>query len=231
MAGKFLEDKIGVAGPVADAPLPESVRGAVEVLREFGRRAAREGLVLSTCGNASCRLNDDSILISGSGTELGMLEDCGLSLVRLSDGSHLSGTRPSSEHPLHRYTYEQRPEARFLLHYQSRSATVLACMAHPPANLDLIPEIPAYVKAVAYVPYATPGSDELARSIGQAFADPLVNIVQMQNHGQVVLAQTPEAAIQKALFFELAAWMHLKNPELLRIPEKEASLLRAMQAV
>jgi ribulose-5-phosphate 4-epimerase/fuculose-1-phosphate aldolase len=202
-----------------------------DVLIKLGHRARAEGLLLSTCGNASVRADTDRILISASGTELGLLERCDVALINIADGSASGGIRPSSEHPLHRYIYQRRPELEVILHCQSRAATVLACMENPPENLDLIPEIPAYVKAFRYVAYAPPGSDSLAREVAQAFSDPAVGIVQMQNHGQVVAARSAEAAIQKALFFELAAWMHLQNPELRRIPEAEAARLRAMKTV
>lgn len=200
-------------------------------LVEMGRRAHAEGLLLSTCGNASIRVNEDSILISGSGTELGLLEACATAMVSIQSGQTIGEVHPSSEHPLHRYIYQTRPGIRVVLHYQSRAATVLACAEDPPTNLDLIPEIPAYVKKFAYVPYAAPGSDLLALNTARAFEDPLVNIVQMENHGQVVVALSPAAAIQKALFFELAAWMHLQNPGLRRIPEADANALRNMKSV
>ena len=202
-----------------------------ETLLELARRAAREGLLVSTCGNASLRLDSDRMLISGSGTELGTLEACQLAVVEIEDGRVLDDIRPSSEHPLHRYIYRSRPETGVVLHYQSRAATVLAAMEDPPDNLDFIPEIPAYVKSFRYVPYATPGSERLARAVAAAFAEETVGVVQMQNHGQVVVARSPEAAVQKALFFELAAWMFLQEKNLRRIPAAEADLLRAMKSV
>ena len=41
---------------------------------EVGRAAAEEGLLISTCGNASLRLDAERIVISASGSELRCLE-------------------------------------------------------------------------------------------------------------------------------------------------------------
>ncbi len=114
-----------------------------------------------------------------------------------------------------------------MLHAQSRSATVLACHVDPPRDLNFIPEIPAYVRAHAYVPYAAPGSEALAASVTAAVTDPDVTIVQMVNHGQVVLGETWEKAIRRAVFFEHACWMALQGQPLRTIPHEDVLALRS----
>lgn len=192
----------------------------------FGRAAAAEGLLLSTCGNASLRVDDDHIAISGSGTELRDLAPEDIALVRLSDGAHVGGPKPSIELPMHAGVYRVRADAGAVLHSQSRAATVLACHEQPPRNLDFIPEIPAYVRKHVYVPYLSPGSGDLAGLVAEAFADPDVTVVQMQNHGQTFAGRTWTKTVRRAVFFELACWMALQSDALRTIPPADVELLR-----
>jgi ribulose-5-phosphate 4-epimerase/fuculose-1-phosphate aldolase len=114
-----------------------------DALLELAHRAAESGLLASTCGNASVRIGDERMLITGAGTSLATLTRADIAVVALADGAHLEGPCPSMETGFHRRAYVERPRAGAVLHCQSRAATVLACAAAPPANLDLIPEVPA----------------------------------------------------------------------------------------
>lgn len=198
----------------------------VNELIRFGRAAAEEGLLISTCGNASLRLDAERIVISASGSELRCLEAPQVAVVRIADGGHLEGPRPSLETDLHCAIYRVRPGVQAALHYQSRAATLLACQIDPPSDLNFIPEIPAYVRAHATVPYASPGSGDLARSVASALDDPDVTLIQMRNHGQVVVGATWTKAIRRAVFFELACWMASQGVALQTIPHADVLRLR-----
>jgi len=199
---------------------------SAEDLIEFGKAVAGGGLVESSSGNVSVRLDAERMLVSASGCELGALTREHVSVVALKDGSVMQGPEPSLERELHRRVYTVREAVQAVLHCQSRAATLLACREDPPANLDFIPEVPAYVRAHAYVPYATPGSEELADSVARAFEDPEVTVVQMRNHGQVIIGSTWRKAVRRAAFFELACWMAAHGEPLEAIPPDQAALLR-----
>jgi len=200
-------------------------------LVEFAREACKEKLFLSTSGNISLRIPGEKYLISGSGKELGKLKVTDVSLLGLADNKILNGPKPSSELNLHKMIYDKRKEAAAILHFQAKCATAIACMKNPPANLDFIPEIPAYVKSFAYVPYEFPGTVEFAESVARAFGNPKINLVQLQNHGQVVIGETPEIALRRAIFFELACCIFLRSPEPVLIPPAEAERLRKAYSV
>ena len=193
---------------------------AIAELLTFSHRAAASGLLSSTCGNASLRLGEDRLVITASGASLGLLTADDVAIVSLADGRHLDGPRPSMETGFHRRVYLARPAARAVLHAQARAATALACWAEPPANLDLIPEVPAYVRRHAYAPWAMPGSD--------ALADPEVTVVQLVNHGQVILGAHWEEVLRRGHFFELACHIALSGRPLRTIPPEDALALRAM---
>ncbi|MBI3926778.1 MAG: class II aldolase/adducin family protein [Armatimonadetes bacterium] len=179
-------------------------------LIRFGAEAFRARLIVSTCGNASLRLGS-AMLVTGSGSQLGKLRSADLSLVDLAEGTRLEGPVPSSESLLHRLIYLVRTEVGAILHCQSEAATCLACHPDPPEDLNFIPEVPVYVGRHAWVPYLEPGSPELAEAVKDQLQDPEIGVVQLRNHGQVVVGRDPAEALRRALFFERACGMALRG--------------------
>jgi len=183
-------------------------------------------LLTSTSGNASVRLGDDRMVVTAARSELGNLTPDDVTVLALDDGTILEGPEPSLESDLHRGVYRVRPGARSVLHCQSRYATLIACLENPPTDLDFIPEVPAYVRAHAYVPYATPGSQELAESVARALEDPEVTVAQLCNHGQVIVGANWQKTVRRGVFFELACWMATRGMPLRTISPAEVDLLR-----
>jgi len=203
-----------------------SATEAVDGLIEFGRAAARERLLVSTCGNASVRVDEDTIAISASGSELRALSPEDVSIVKLRDNESVDGPPPSMELGFHAGVYRARSSVGAVLHCQSPAATVWACHPNPPSALNFIPEIPAYVRKHVYVPYTSPGSTKLAEYVTEAFRDPEVTVVQMINHGQTIAGANWAKVVRRAAFFELACWMALQNEGLVTIPAPDVEILR-----
>jgi ribulose-5-phosphate 4-epimerase/fuculose-1-phosphate aldolase len=196
-------------------------------LIDLGRAVASAGLVMSTSGNVSVRLDRERMAVSGAGSDLAGLTPNDVSIVRIEDGTLFEGPQPSMEAKLHRAIYRVRTAAGAVVHCQSPAATLLACHEDPPVDLDFIPEVPAYVRAHAYVPYAPPGSDALAESVARALEDSDVTVVQLRNHGQVIVASSWRRAVRRGLFFEQACRMALHGSPLRTIPPGEAQALRS----
>ena len=205
---------------------PGSFEAASDALIQFGQAVLREQLSTSTCGNVSVRLDANRFVMSASGAAVGCLALDTLVIVALRDGVRLAGPKPSIEAELHRRAYLARPHVGAVLHSQSPYATLLACAENPPDDLDFIPEIPMYVRRFAQVPYAAPGSLALAESVTAAFADPEVTVVQMRNHGQVILGATWQDVVRRGVFFERACWMAQQPRPLALIPPEESAELR-----
>jgi ribulose-5-phosphate 4-epimerase/fuculose-1-phosphate aldolase len=188
-------------------------------LVEAAREADRRGLVLSSSGNFSVRLGEDRLAITASRACLGMLRREDLVVLDLQPETAASSTpggtaapsrvepgrRPSAETPMHRLVYAEQPRAGCILHFQSPAATALACGAGPLPDLAFIPEIPVYIRKIGDAPYFPPGSEALARAVAEAFRDGDVRLVQLRNHGQVVIGDTPAQVLERGTFFELAA--------------------------
>jgi ribulose-5-phosphate 4-epimerase/fuculose-1-phosphate aldolase len=192
----------------------------------FARTAADARLLASTCGNVSLRVAPERFLISATGCTLGTMSEQDVAAISLDDGRVVEGPHPSVETELHRRILSDRGDVGAVLHCQSFAATLLCCHPDPPLNLDLIPEIPAVVGSHAYVPFSLPGSNELAESVARAFRDEDVSVVQMRNHGQVVVGATWGEVLRRALFFELACRLVTHGSPVELIPEGLARILR-----
>lgn len=194
---------------------------------ELAGRASALGLLRSTCGNISARVEEGRFAISGSGSYLGNLQPSDIAYVGVDDPTRRSGARPSSETPMHRAIYLARPEIGAVLHFQSLAATTLACAQTWEVDLNLIPEYPVYVRDTVAVPYFTPGTDALAEAVGQAVLGNEARIVVMRNHGQIALGGDLNEALQAAEFFEFAAQIALQGLALRTLNAQErADLVR-----
>lgn len=195
------------------------------------RRVAQHGLVLCGSGNLSWRVDDECMLITATRSWLGELTKDQVAICGMRDGVSLNGIAPSIEIGFHRAILRDRRDIHVVLHFQSPSATVLACGGeHAYDDLFVIPEIPYYVGPVSVVPYMDPGSAELAAAVTSAMREHDVAI--LRNHGQVAAGKDLRDAFQKAVYFELAASIRLRAGEnLQRLPQAGVeALYRARRA-
>ncbi|CAL9601604.1 3-oxo-tetronate 4-phosphate decarboxylase [Nocardiopsis dassonvillei] len=169
-----------------------------------GRRAVGLGLSPGASGNISVRA-DGVTLMSPTGVSLGGLEPDGLSVLD-ADGRHVDGPPPSKEFPLHRAMYRRVPQARAVVHLHSPHATAASCLP-PWSPGSALPPVTPYlvmrVGRVPLVPYAAPGSARLAENVSALpgrFAAAL-----LANHGSLVAAADPAAALEGAVELEEAS--------------------------
>lgn len=186
-----------------------SLEKEVKKFVKWARRAGKYNLVSCSSGNLSHRIDDNTILISQSRSWLGNLKESNVVVLNFKDGEILSGKRPTGELPLHLAILNSNVELNTVLHFQSPAATALACRKAAPLNYDVIIEMPIYIGKVVHIPFLMPGSTELGEAVAEALQS--AGIVQLQNHGQVVAGRNYREAIQKAVFFELACSILIKN--------------------
>jgi L-fuculose-phosphate aldolase len=166
----------------------------------------RSGLSPGRSGNVSHRWAG-GMLITPSGVAYHVMQPKDVVVVA-EDGSVPSRRRkPSSEWRFHLALYALRPDVNAIVHAHSPNATALAC-AHRP--------IPAfhYMVAVAggsdipLVPYATFGTEDLARLVAQALQNR--NACLMANHGQIAVGATLADALELAREVETLAEQYVK---------------------
>lgn len=104
---------------------------------------------------------------------------------------------PTSELNMHRIAYELRPDIGSVIHAHPPTATGFAAAGVPLEQLAL-PEVIVLLGHVSLVPYATPGSEELARQLGRFLPD--YDAFLLENHGALTVGPTlREAALRMEL--------------------------------
>lgn len=129
-----------------------------------GRRLDALGFAPATDGNVSARLGPGRFLVTPAGREKGSLEAEEL-LVVDPEGKVVAGEgRPTTEAPMHLLCYRERHGIGGVVHAHPPFATAFA-VAGMPLDAPVMPEIVLTVGPVPLVPYAAPGSEDLARAL------------------------------------------------------------------
>jgi len=179
-----------------------------EIVR-IARLIGAHGLAVGTSGNVGLRLEDGRILITPSTMEYDELsvEDV---VIVAADGSPSEGRRrPSSELPLHLAIFAARPDVAAIVHTHSPFATTFSTARReiPAVHYVLAPLVAPGHDRLRVAPYATFGTEELARGAASTLADD--NACLLANHGAVAVGRTLASAFARAERIEelaMLAW-------------------------
>lgn len=159
----------------------------VDTMRALDTRGLNRG----TSGNVSARWGD-GMLVTPSGIVPDALTADAIVRV-LPDGSVPDGDlAPSSEWRMHMGVYMRRADANAVVHCHARHATILACAGKEIPPLHYMVAVSGGTH-VPVAPYATFGSDALARGVVETLDGRRACL--MANHGLIVLG----ANLQQAL--------------------------------
>lgn len=173
--------------------LPAAREAIVTTCQEL----SRAGLVVGTAGNVSVR-SGDLVAVSPSGLRYAELTPELVGVHRLDGTAVEAALAPTSELPLHLAIYADRPEVGAIVHTHSPAATALSTL------MDEIPSVHYYVAMfggpVVVAPYATFGTDELARNVVDALRGRTGCL--MGNHGAVTIGADLVSAHDKSVYLE-----------------------------
>lgn len=151
------------------------------------RRLYFKGLTTSSGGNISLRVGEKHVLLTPSALDKGELTAEQVLLSTL-DGENLSPhLRPTLETNMHFAVYRARPDIRAIVHAHPVFATAFACVDRQ-LDTALTSEMYMHMQKIGFAPFATPGSAELGRLVGESLADTEVSL--MQNHGIIAVGKT-----------------------------------------
>jgi L-fuculose-phosphate aldolase len=157
-------------------------RDLVEVCRRLHDRR----LIGAGEGNVSCRLGKDRLLVTPSGVDKGFLRPADLVVVDLS-GKRIRGPgRPSTELRMHLAAYAARPDVEAVVHAHPLTAVAFTVAGVPPPN-DLLPEAVLVLGRIAVAPFATPGTDEVPRSLSPFWKGH--EVILLERHGALALGR------------------------------------------
>ena len=174
----------------------------VKVCREL----ASAGLVVGTAGNVSARAGD-LVVVTPSGVDYADLTAELVGVHRLDGTAVQAPLRPTTEMPLHLGVYAATGAgAGAIVHTHSVAATALSTIC------DELPAVHYYVAMfggpVAVAPYATYGSDQLARNVVAALRDRTACL--MANHGAVTTGADLKSALAGSRYLEWLCDVYLR---------------------
>ncbi|HEX5437516.1 MAG TPA: class II aldolase/adducin family protein [Gemmatimonadaceae bacterium] len=202
--------------------LASARRGIVDVCH----RLYDKGLIAGPDGNVSVRVGADRVLVTPGGMRKADVLAADLVEVTLA-GERVGGERgPSSELAVHLRIYAARGDVRAVVHAHPPVATGFAVAGEgfPPS---VLPELICQVGEVPLVPYAAPGTAELAARLDPYLA--VHDAFLLANHGAVTTGPTLDVAHQRMESLEHAARIILAARLLGRVntltPAQAAELL------
>ena len=134
-------------------------------------------------------IENDRIYITATNSCFGSLTTSSFSCLNI-DSEHLYGPKPSKEFPMHLAFYKKRKDIKAIIHIHSFYSVLWSCIKHNNVT-DIVPDYTPYLKMrlgeIALVPYAPPGSAELATLLEDSITD--ANGYLLANHGPIVGAK------------------------------------------
>jgi L-fuculose-phosphate aldolase len=162
-------------------PLRIDADGVRREIVRVGRLMYERGLVVSSDGNVSVRLDDGRILATPTQVCKGRMTEDALALVDL-DGKSLNERRVSSEIKMHLLIYRERADVKAVVHAHPPHGTAFA-VAGLSIDQPVLSEVILALGCVPLTPYGTPSTEELTDAMR-----PFVqrhNALLMANHGAV----------------------------------------------
>lgn len=174
---------------------------AREAIVRVGARLGRRGLIAAGEGNISVRLPDDRLVVTPSGRRKDELATDDLVVVSARGGDDTSTGSPtaSSDIAIHRAIYAARPDVGAVVHAHVPSSMALSVAGEHPDPAAL-PETALFLPRLPFIPFATPGSLELAAAIAGALSDPpepLPGAAILERHGAIAVGTTVDQALDR----------------------------------
>ncbi len=171
------------------------------IVCEAGKRLLTSGLVAGTWGNISCRIDENSMVITPSGVNYETATETDMVIVDLKTMEYQGQHKPSTEVGLHAKIYLTRKKINAIIHTHSMNAsTVAAARREVPPILDDMAQIIGSTIRVAE--YAIPGTKKITNNTVKALRGR--NAVLMANHGALAVGRDIDEAFTTCLVLEKA---------------------------
>lgn len=157
------------------------------LLVQVGKQMHLQQLIAGTEGNISIRTDDERIIMTRSGAALGRLTPPDLVAIDLHGRPRQpqAGIAPSSEWPMHCALYLHDSRIRAIVHAHPRHATGFA-LSGQSLPVNTLTEVPVVLGSdIPLIPYATPGSQDLAGKLTSVLKNHRACL--LQSHGALTL--------------------------------------------
>lgn len=187
-----------------------SIESKKETIIRIGKQIYEKGLTVASEGNISCRLDEDHILITSTGSHNRSLKKTDICILDLSTKIE-TNTLISSEAKMHVAIYQCRQDIKAIVHAHPPLATSFASAGE---NLisSLTPEsIIVLGTQIPLVEYHQPSSHELANAVANSFKSLKVKAILLANHGAVTVSDTLDNAYDGMEILEHLAYINLNT--------------------
>ena len=174
---------------------------AAEEIVAAGQRLYSGGLVAGNDGNLSIRISENEVLLTPTGLSKGELAADKLVLVNMRGEQTAGSLLPTSEMFMHLAVYANNPGLRAVVHAHAPHATAFALAGRTLAGCRLA-EVTECLGKIPLLPFAPPGSRELAEQAGRAAVE--YNGALLAEHGPVFWGEDMRRAMYRLEEMELA---------------------------
>ncbi len=164
-----------------------------ELIR-VARIVTEQGLLRSSDGNISARLDRSLVLITPSGVYKKSMSPEDLIIIDM-DGKIVRARKalqPTTETLMHLEVYRRRPDVNAVIHAHPPFSTALT-IAEKPFPVEYVPEVLIALGEVPTAAYATPGTQGMADSIHELILEH--NCILLSHHGSLNVGSTLEEAL------------------------------------
>ncbi|WP_448536369.1 L-ribulose-5-phosphate 4-epimerase [Pseudothermotoga sp.] len=170
-------------------------------LHEAHLTLEKYGLVAYTSGNVSVRVKEH-VIIKPSGVPYSLLKPEDYVVVDL-DGNIVEGSKkPSIDTATHLHLYRSIEWAKSIIHTHSTFATVWA-VAEKPIPVLCTAHADVFGEEIPLSEYAPVGSEAIAKAVLKVLGKS--GVVLLRKHGVMVVGNSLDDAIKKAIFLEEVA--------------------------
>lgn len=195
-----------------------NIEEAKRLVIKAGIKLAKTGLIARTWGNVSCRIDQNSFVITPSGRSYYSLNPDEIVKVNIDDLSYTGDIKPSSENGMHAEVYKLYPHINFLIHTHQQNASVIAA-----SELNSIRskcEDPLLDGEIMCAKYALPGTKSLRKNVVSALKRSRTNAVIMKYHGALCLGKDYEESFRIASELEKICYEYIVN-QYLKLSKRE----------
>lgn len=173
------------------------ITAAKELVIKAGKEVVASGLIARTWGNISCRVDENSFVITPSGRAYEDLTPDDIVLVKIADLSYDGDIKPSSEKGIHAEAYKLRPEVNFVIHTHQVQASVISALGY---DINQVSEKSAQIIGdnVPLAAYGLPGTGKLRKGVVAALKRSDSKAVIMAHHGALCMGRDYDEAFRVA---------------------------------
>ncbi len=174
---------------------------AKNIVINAGIELLKAGLIVRTWGNISCRIDDESFVITPSGKAYEDLTPDDIVLVKIADLSYEGDVKPSSEKGIHASCYELRPDVNFVIHTHQKNASVVSTLG---LDINNVTGTAAEIigSDIPCASYGLPGQPKLRKGVINALKRSTSKAALMKAHGAVCLGTDYADAFKVAEILE-----------------------------